>query len=70
VQSAHWTTFPDDDDGQRCQLELSVVPPGWIPPERARQLYPRATAVSRRCWSATVPSRRLGRVPARGPALG
>ncbi|MFI9214320.1 hypothetical protein ACIGW7_40095 [Streptomyces sp. NPDC053253] len=42
VQSAHWTTFPDADGGERFQLELSVVPPGWIRPEDARRIYPRA----------------------------
>ncbi|WP_455355920.1 hypothetical protein [Streptomyces sp. SYSU K217416] len=42
VQSAHWTNFRDAEGFERFQLELSVVPPGWIRPEEARRIYPRA----------------------------
>lgn len=42
VQTAHWTVFAEDDGGERYQLELSVVPPGWIDPEHARHIYPLA----------------------------
>ncbi|GAB2965932.1 hypothetical protein [Streptomyces heilongjiangensis] len=42
VQSANWTTFRNAAGLERFQLELSVVPPGWIPPEEARRIYPRA----------------------------
>lgn len=42
VASAHWTTLPADDGGERYQLELSVVPPAWAPPDQARRLHPPA----------------------------
>jgi hypothetical protein len=42
VQAANWTTFQGEDGSERFQLELAVVPPGWIPPEEARRIYPRA----------------------------
>lgn len=40
VHVANWTTYLNEQGLVRYQLELSVAPPAYIEPERARELYP------------------------------
>jgi hypothetical protein len=42
VTAANWTTFTDDDEGERYALVLSVVPPAWLNPDDVRRIYPKA----------------------------
>jgi hypothetical protein len=50
VTAANWTTFTDDDEGERYALVLSVVPPAWLNPDGAPHL-PQGEAVGTACGS-------------------